>query len=650
MNYHLVDEELIEKCERSAGERERHLFLEPSSEFIGFWQVNSLNPNYFFDLRDIIGPYKVVAPADLQALLDACKTSGYEVAFFEDPIGILNAYEALNEPPPFALNSNFEDTIGGFLPFQLQGFNLLKDLCGGIARWSTGTGKSVLASALIKYRLHQRDTDFITFVAKAHNKTNVQRALQRFADIESVVVEGTKKRRESCYAEIVAGGLPPVVILNYEKFRDDHELLLPLFDQTRVSVIWDEMPTKLRSRDSALYKGVCTSLYVTKKERKGTTRLASALTRPQTLQQVMLSATPIENEPSDFFNCTRIIDPKIFGTVEEFENEYVAYYNFFDKHKPEKWHRLDKMGMKATYVMHQADKSDPDIAKYFPEQLPIPTYIDWDPRQRKIYDLLTKQAIEHGLDEINPLAAITVLQMICDAPTLLLDSAAIYAAWEDTVGDWMEDGMEGDAPEKKGSLAALELINHLSEAPTNEGHTKLLKLQEILTEKHPTEKICIFSSLKTGVVTPGQNGLGVLDQALTDWGISHVVYHGTPKQKQKAEDTFMQDPDMRVFLSSDMGSDSLDLYAGSVTVDYNLPLKWSTKIQRWNRVHRAGSKHQITTHYSLMMADSIDERKEEIIEKKKGYHEGVFGGGAAAPSISARMSRADLIYVLTGER
>lgn len=647
--YRLVDEELIQSCE-SSGERERYLFLEPSQEFSGFWKVNSFNSTYFFDLREIIGSYRVVAPADLERFLEKATADGYRVAFFEDPVGMLDAYKALNEPPPFAINSTFEETIDGFLPFQLQGFNLLKDVRGGIARWSTGTGKSVLASALIKYRLNQGDTDFIFFVAKAHNKTNVQRALKRFTDIDSVVIEGTKKRRESCYTEILTNGVAPIVVVNYEKFRDDHDLLLPLFDQTRIQLIWDEMPTKLRSRTSALYQGVCKALYVTKKERKGTTRLVSAITRPQALQQVMLSATPIEQSPADLYNCTRILDPGIYGTVEEFENEYVAYYNYFDPHKPEKWHRLDKMGMKVTHVMHQADKSNPEIAKYFPEQLPVPTYIDWDPKHKRLYDMLAQKTIEYGLDEINPLAAITVLQMICDAPTLLLNSATVYAAWEDAVEEWMDDGGEGAEPTRRGSLAALELILRLKEAPSNEGHTKLAKLHEILTEKHPNEKVCIYSSLKTGLVTPAQGQRGILDQQLDDWGIPHVVYRGTEKQRQTAQDAFMEDPKIRVFLSSDMGSDSLDLYAGSVTVDYDLPWKWSTKIQRWNRVHRAGSKHKTTTHYSLMMADSVDERRAEIIEQKKAYHEGVFGGGAAAPSMSARMSRADLLYILSGKR
>ena len=40
------------------------------------------------------------------------------------------------------ITSALEGTVNGLLPFQVRGFNFLRDLPrGGIAQWSTGTGK-----------------------------------------------------------------------------------------------------------------------------------------------------------------------------------------------------------------------------------------------------------------------------------------------------------------------------------------------------------------------------------------------------------------------------------------------------------------------------------------------------------------------------
>jgi hypothetical protein len=49
-----------------------------------------------------------------------------------------------------------------------------------------------------------------------------------------------------------------------------------------------------------------------------------------------------------------------------------------------------------------------------------------------------------------------------------------------------------------------------------------------------------------------------------------------------------------------------------------------------------------------MMANSVEDRKMKIIMRKMGYHEAVFKGAIAASSSSARMTKQDLHYILSG--
>jgi len=652
--YELVDDELIARFKESAAERESYLLLEPHLELEGFWKVNSFDPDYHFSMRDVMGNYYAVSPADLEDFLRAAESMEYKVAFFDDPTAIMNAYEALNDDPPFKLNSSFEGTIDGFLPFQLQGFNFMKDLPGALAMWSTGTGKTVLANALCKYHLDiVKNVDQIWYVAKSNNKVNAQRSLERIVGLDSFVIDpnptkelSARARRAEIYEEIGKGNTAPIAITNFERFRDDFDIMSPLFEGRRVFVVWDEMPKKLINRTSELYKSVALTLY-------SSIQIASARRNPESLIQVMTSATPIESNPENFFNCVRLIDPSLYGTVRQFRDEYVARYDnrFGNPHdpKPVDWHKLDKMGMQAMPIMHQVDKEDPDIAQYFPEMLTQLVYVDWNKPLRKVYDMLTADAEEYGLDEINPLALMTVMQMFCDAPTLVQDSAAVYAAWEELVAGWDED-VDGKKPDQKGSAAAIELVERLEGSKlSNDNHTKLLQLKEILTEKHPDQKVCVFASLLTGLIIDGEHP-AILPSYFDEWGVPYVVYAGTDKQKQRAEDSFRNDPDIQVFLSSDMGSDSLDLPEGEVVVDYDIPIKWTTLIQRRNRINRASSEHEMNHNYSLLMVDSVDERKLEIVEKKKGYHDAAFKGEMASGAMSARMSRADLLYILTGSK
>lgn len=623
MTHQIVNDELVEKLAKNS---DGWLFLEPHPDFKGQWKVSAFDTGWYFDYKDIVGPYRAVSPASLEKFMNRAKELDHQVAFFEEPTTILKDFEGLNDPPDIHLHSNMEGTINGLLPFQVQAFNFLKDLDGGVMLHDTGTGKSVGATALLKHHFKNDNIDLAWFVCKSHNKVNVQRLLKKIGDMDSVILDGPRKKRERIYQEI-AQGEHKIIVTNYEKFRIDKNDILQFFEGTRVAVIWDEAPTKLKNRITRLYKAVCECLYTTKppivrKDRK----------RPKVLKQWILSATPIENDPEDYFNVIRLADPSVFGSVQSFHDEYVASYSFFNPHLPAKWHNLDRMGMVAAHVTHQVSKEDPDIASQFPLVQEIPYYIDWDPKHRTIYDKIAKKAQEFDLDETNILSLITVMQMYCNAPTMLTRSASFRQEYESAVMEWIEQG--GKQPDPKGSEAAMRIVESIGGQLTDENHTKLETLRELLVEEHPNEKVLIFSHFN-------ESFLPILSKCLDSWEVGHVVYTG----KQKEEDLFKEDAQIRAFVSSDKGSDSLNLEQASVVINMDLPWKWSTYTQRQNRAHRITSQHKRVISYNLLMADSVEDRKETILRRKQGFHEQVFKG-TAEQSQSARMTKEDLLYLL----
>jgi SNF2 family DNA or RNA helicase len=157
------------------------------------------------------------------------------------------------------------------------------------------------------------------------------------------------------------------------------------------------------------------------------------------------------------------------------------------------------------------------------------------------------------------------------------------------------------------------------EALTDDRHTKLDTLRELLTEVHSDEKVLVFSAFNDALMP-------ILEKHFSEWGVTYVRYHGSDTQKQAAQDAFADDNNVQVFLSSDAGSDSLSLEQASVVIHYDLPWKWSTFIQRQNRIHRVVSKFEKVRYYTLQMADSVEDRKVEIIQRKSGYHQSIFQG------------------------
>lgn len=642
MSYVLVDDALEERLENEPKARGEWLFLEHHDEFDGQWRVECWDAYYYFDFREMIGPYKAVSPAKLGKFLALAEELEYKVAFFEDPATILDGYDRLNEEPDIFLLSDFEETVKGFLPFQVQGYNMLKDLHAGVARWDTGTGKTVLAGGLLKHhaRLGNFDTAFV--VTKKTNKVNTQRKLLGLADIDSYriptqgkkeLVSGTFYPRREFYEDTLED-TGRVIITNYETFRVDLNDIVSVFDDRRILVIWDEMPTKLSSRTSQLYKAIKWCLFDDESPACKVDKF-----RPSWITQYMLSATPIENTPAGWFNCMRLMDPSVYGTVTQFEAEYVsarAQFNArnpYDPGEPIAWHKLDKIGLKAAHLTHEVDKEDPDIAKQFPEVIEETFYCDWVDADLKLYREILKRG---EMNNVNPIALISLLQMVCDEPMMLSNSAAIYEEFEEAYAIWAEEEI-GPEPNKHGSAAAVELIQGLKLDNTQHGKQEALK--ELLCERHKGEKTVVFSALNESLMP-------TLERLLKEWGVSFVRYNGSEKQRQMAYDAFMEDPSVEVFLTSDMGSDSLDLYVGQNVINYNLPWKWSTKIQRQNRIHRASSMRDANRVYTLVYDNSIEERKDEVISMKKGYHDGVFKGVIRDNAVSARMTASDLYYIL----
>ncbi len=614
----ILDDDLMQHIAREApGD---WLVLEPHPDYPGQWKVNCLEPGYLIDFIDLIGPYRAVSPVGLEAFQERVDAKGYNVAFAEDPSTILDRWGYLDADPGVALNSTLVGTENGFLPYQRQGFNFLKDLKGGVAMWSTGTGKSVLANALVKFHQERHGFDYCFFVVKSHNKINTQRSLSGLANIDSVVLDGPQKRRhETIRAVAEDPAIPKVVVTNYEKFRVDLDQLLPLFDDSRILLIWDEMPSKLKNRKTALYKAVRKLLY---------RKVNLTNQRPTDLRQYMLSATPIENAPEDWFNCVRLLDPSVYGSITDFHEEFVASFSF---HLPDQWRDLDRMGAKAAHIVHQVDKEHPAIAEQFPKVIETPLYIDWHPDDRDAYDRLLDEVLAQ--ETIDPLAAITVMQMLCDAPSIVSDSGALRRAYNDALN------YSDVVPLSKGSEACMRLVDGLGRTLDDSTHTKLQTLRQLLTEDHKDEKVIVFSAFSDAL-------LPTLEDHFLTWGVSYVRYDGTVAEKQSAQDYFQNEEWIQVFLTSDKGSDSISLEAASVVVDYDLPWKWSTLIQRHNRAHRITSAFSHVRFYSLLMADSIEQRKREVLERKRGYHDAVFKGAIQDQAEAARLSKDDLLYIL----
>lgn len=588
-----------------ADDTDGFLFLEQHKEYPTHFSVNSYDPFYIHKLKDMVDQYRAVPVFKFGYFVDRAKEEGYNrIVFLKDPKTLFHQIEHIHDPLPIELNKEL-------FPFQLEGFNFSKDQDATIFVWSTGVGKSVVASAKAKYLLENDLVDKIVVASKNHNKHNWKKQLLETADLESEVVESPGKdaaikreRRTEIYNNA------QIFIVNYEKFRfrdlknpqtggDGQEILAALKGK-RVFFIWDEGPSKLGNMRTITYKGVKQIMKVTKHK------------------QIWLSATPIENSPENIYSFVKLIDPSIFDTLSSFKNRYAASFSPFSKFEVAMWdmQKLPEIGLKLAHITHRADRfNDPEIRSQFPEKHIEDIDIDWSSADRWLYDAVTTTMAEKFLAEKGDydslLARIGILQHICNNP-LALKLA-------------------------KGDLAEFIQKNYTL---SDKWCAKLEVLHELIEETEG--KIIIYSAFNL-------LGSQMLAKYMEKWKYPYVLYTG--KQDQEDLFRFHDGPaGIKVFISSDLGSDSLNLREAQTVINYDLPWKFTTHHQREGRHDRIDSMFDNVFVYNLLMADSIEIRKKMIIGRKEAYQNLVFSGAIADQSESLGMTKQDLYFILTGQQ
>ncbi|MYB36284.1 MAG: hypothetical protein F4Y26_02605 [Gammaproteobacteria bacterium] len=153
--------------------------------------------------------------------------------------------------------------------------------------------------------------------------------------------------------------------------------------------------------------------------------------------------------------------------------------------------------------------------------------------------------------------------------------------------------------EKQDNIAAT--LQQLTDADTKYEDFRA-RLQELWSKSSSSPKVVIFSFFKPT--------LRYLKRCLTRDGIDCQLISGDvaiPEREARIED-FANNPQIGVLLSSEVGSEGLDLQFASVVVNYDFPWNPMVVEQRIGRIDRIGQASPTITILNLVAADTIEER------------------------------------------
>lgn len=545
------------------------LFLEEHPDYPAYFLVSGIDATFLHIFKDYINMYAALPKFKIKEFLDKTREEDYELILIGETIDELQSFlSSLERPYPHQLNITLKS-------FQLRGWNYIKDLPSAIINWSTGTGKSVLAIAQTKHLLETRQVDKVLVLSKRHNKINWQRSMVKFANLHSVTdnqistgnAQLKREQRKQLYHDNT------IIIINYEKLDGDYSELDSALKGQRVLWIWDEMPNKMKSMRTRWYKAAERLLAHTANNR-----------------QLELTAKKLDTDPENVYSCTKILDKTVWPNLVYFRSLYAKSMSPFNEYKVATWNHeaLPELGMRLSHMTHIVNKyTDPEVMKEFPEDHWEDIYIDMSNEDRKLYNKIKAAIIEDieagVIEHVSPLQTILPLQLMCMNPLLINKS------------------------ESKLAINLRQIYKF-----TDKSCAKLETLKDLLDQIEG--KVVIFSALN-------EYGSRMLVPYLNKWGYSYVLYDGSEKQMQKAQDLFQNNPWVKIFLSSDKGSDSINLEQATSVINYDLPWNYSTLTQRVNRISRLTSTADHVWFYNLIVADSIEEKKLKILEKKKRYED-----------------------------
>ncbi len=296
----------------------------------------------------------------------------------------------------------------------------------------------------------------------------------------------------------------------------------------------------------------------------------------------VLTGTPVENRIDEIYSIAQFLDPQLFGPLFRFNRDY---YQLDEKGRAIGYRNLDRLHGKLRPVMLRRRKEEVEgqlpgrtVNTYFiamhKEQ--ILRYEEYESMVARLAAIARKRPLRK--EEMERLQRyLACMRMLCDTPYILDQDCRI-------------------APKVK----ELDKI-----------------LQEILEDGD--HKIIIFSEW--------ERMLELVREQAVERGLSYAWHTGRVPQPKRREEIrrFKNDPECRLFLSTDSGSVGLNLQVADVVINLDMP--WNpAKLEQ--RIARAWRKHQKrpVQVINLVSEHSIEHRMLSLLEQKRSLAEGVVDG------------------------
>lgn len=244
------------------------------------------------------------------------------------------------------------------------------------------------------------------------------------------------------------------------------------------------------------------------------------------------------------------------------------------------------------------------------ERSPQVLYVQFTPAQLRVYGAVT----EHIRRKSRGLLGISSFAMIARQRQLASCFPAALKSWaeKDILTDFFYEnlGLECDPEDLEGSIQgaeSLELERILRECDSPDAELedqKYIQLRDLLRDilgRESDEKVVVFAFFR--------GTLQYLLRRLVGDGIKAVlIMGGMGAENDSTIEQFRTNPSIRVLLSSEVGSEGIDLQFCHTMVNYDLPWNPMRVEQRIGRLDRLGQSASRISIINFVIKNSIEDR------------------------------------------
>jgi SNF2 family DNA or RNA helicase len=494
-------------------------------------------------------------------------------------------------------------------PYQWLGANFLMQKKRAMIADEMGLGKTM--QAIVAFRmLKEKDPKARAVIfTPASLKFQWAGEIERFTDMNAVVVHGDSGARDEIYKQISYDKSIDIVIINYELMYYDYMTITELVNTMCNVMILDEAQ-KVKNWDAQISKMF--------KGKKATKKDPSEYAGLRSEYIWLLTGTPLENSPDELFNLFSLIDPEILGNYWAFRKNHIVLGRFNQqigvKYK-------DRIHAKIAPYMLRRKVSE--VEQNFPEVRYDDILLDMEPFQARCHELIREDMLDmmskgDTSDDVI-MGRLALLAMVANSPELLTLSESKFAR---------------------------KLIKELK--PPMKELTKSPKLDWI--EDYVKEMLSNDAKAQVVVFSRSEKFCRLILERLKKHGEVRMLSGSMDAEERELSKQSFVRGEAIAFVSTEAGSRGLNLQCAGSLINADIPWNPATLAQRNGRIIRLGSSHDHVRIINLCSRDSIDERIRRVIYDKSALADQIIEKTDEEAGEITRLSRSITAELLRRKR